>query len=183
MKSTAAEEGQRIALTDRLLRGGATSIGCAAALAIVGRAVGVDFRAALMAAWLPGLAIPLAMSLVLSSADPRHVRDFLYGLAWYLFALAVALAFFAWAVVNGWETAAGRELQWIYTFPMLAMMFAFGVLHHHTPLADLMTPGVGVLGGLRQVNHPHKRLLSVVLIAALPTFFLLLAIASRLPNR
>jgi hypothetical protein len=53
------------------------------------------------------------------------------------------------------------------------MMFAFGILHHHTALADLMTPGGGVLGGLRQINHPRKRLLSVVLLAAVPAFLLL----------
>jgi hypothetical protein len=162
-----------IGLKWRLLRGGGTSAGCAVGLGIVGRAADVELTPLLVAAWLPSLAIPVVMSFVLTSAEARYRRDFLYGTGWYIFSLAAGVGVVSWMVKGGWAEGSGNAVNWIYAFPAAAMMFAFGVLHHHTALADLMTPGVGVLGGLRQVVHPRKRFLSVVLLAAVPVFLLL----------
>ena len=182
LQSPPKEQLVTIGLKEMLLRAGGTSAGCAVALGIVARIAGVDLTAGLVAAWLPTLAVPFIMSFALNSAEPRFRRDFQYGAGWYIFSLATGVGLALWRRNGGPEQPSGGSVSWIYVFPFAAMMFAFGVLHHHTALADLITPRVGVLGGLRQMNHPRKRFLSAVLLAAMPVFLLLCLGASYIPG-
>ncbi len=114
--------------------------------------------------------IPITMSIVLASEDRKYEKDFVAGFRWYLLWVVFLLGMVFWEndlALQGVETK-----EWYLTEMniMSSMMFAFGVIRYYTSFSDLVTPGVGILGGLSKLEHPHRKLLVVMLFGGLPLF-------------
>lgn len=122
----------------------------------------------LLCALLVVVVVPGAFVRLLRSDDPRFSGDVVAGAGWYAFALAVVFVV-AQLNADGWgsSTPPPTALDWVIFSPGIAAFWTVGVIRRHTPLADLMTPGGGIVGSLLSLDHPQSRLLRWTTIGGL----------------
>ncbi len=90
------------------------------------------------------------MTYGIDTEEPGHKSDFWYGIAWSIW---IPIVFHILGHTDAWA--------WMAMATLSASTFAFGVVHRHTSLLDLMHGGVW--GGFARLKHPRKRFLAVML--------------------